>query len=315
MDDWMYLRKLELKDAPLMLSWMHDRSVIDNLRTDFFSKTLLDAENFVRSSWDDNRNVNLAIASVEDEYMGTVSLKHIENGSAEFAIVVRSEAMGRGYSWFGMESIIEKAFDEYGLDSVYWCVTRDNIRAVRFYDKHHFHEALDIPKKVLERYEGIENLKWYSVLRGDEFNVRESVAGCKVIRIKTIPTVDAGELSFFEGTHEIPFDIKRVYYISKVPEGVRRGFHAHKKLKQLLFCPYGRIQLILENGTEREEIELSDPSVGVIIDKCIWREMLWLQKDSVLCVAASDFYKQEDYIRNYDEFLKVIAQEVENEKY
>lgn len=302
----MYLRKLELKDAPLMLAWMHDKSVTEKLRSNFASKTLQDAENFIKWSWEDKENVNLAIASDEDEYMGTVSLKNIEDGSAEFAITVRAEAMGRGYSWFGMESIIEKAFSEFGLGSVYWCVSRENIRAVRFYDKHNFNEVLDIPQKVLDRYAGVENLKWYSVLKGDDFNARESVAGCKVIHIKTIPTVDAGELSFFEGTHEIPFEIKRIYYISKVPEGVRRGFHAHKELKQLLFCPYGRIQLVLENKKGREEIELADPSIGVVIDQCTWREMLWLQKDSVLCVAASDYYEVEDYIRDYKEFKAFI---------
>ena len=248
----MYLRKLELKDAPLMLAWMHDRNVTKNLRTNFASKTLQDAENFIRCSWKDKENINLAIVSDEDEYMGTVSLKNIENNAAEFAITVRAEAMGKGYSWFGMESIIEKAFNEYCLESVYWCVSRDNTRAVRFYDKHNFHEALDIPDKVLSRYECIDNLKWYSVLKGDEFDTRESIVGCKVIHLKTIPTVNAGELSFFEATHDIPFEIKRIYYISKVPEGVRRGFHAHKELKQLLFCPDGRIQLVLENNNGRE---------------------------------------------------------------
>lgn len=304
----MFLRKLELKDAPLMLSWMHDKNVTAKLRTDFASKTLQDAENFIRASWKDKENCDLAIASDEDEYMGTVSLKHIEAGSAEFAITVRAEAMGRGYSWFGMESIIQKAFDELNLECVYWCVSRDNARAVRFYDKHNFNETLDIPQVVLDRYEGIDNLKWYSVLKEDEFNFKESVAGCKVIKINTIPTVNAGELSFFEGAHDILFDIKRIYYISKVPEGVRRGFHAHKKLKQLLFCPYGRIQLILENNNGREEIELSDPSMGVVIEECTWREMLWLQKDSVLCVAASDYYEVEDYIRDYDEFREYIGE-------
>ena len=173
--------------------------------------------------------------------------------------------------------------------------------------------ALDIPKTVIARYEEIENLKWYSVLKGDDFNERATVAGCKVIHIKTIPTLDSGELSFFEANHDIPFEIKRIYYISKVPEGVRRGFHAHKELKQFLFCPYGRIQLILENNNGREEIELSDPSVGVVIDQCTWREMLWLQKDSVLCVAASDYYEVEDYIRDYDLFKKYIANSEEQE--
>ena len=153
----------------------------------------------------------------------------------------------------------------------------------------------------------MDNLKWYSVLKGDVLDDRTEVAGCKIVHIKTIPTVGAGELSFFEATHDVPFEFKRMYYISKVPEGTRRGFHAHKKLKQLLFCPYGRIQLILENQNGREEIELSDPSIGVVIEESTWREMLWLQKDSVLCVAASDFYEVEDYIRDYDEFRRYIG--------
>lgn len=303
----MHLRKLELKDAPLMLEWMHDRNVVSELKTDFLSKTLKDAEDFIRFSLKDTKNINLAIASDTDEYMGTVSLKHIENRSAEFAITVRTVAMGHGYSWFGMKSIIEKAFEEFGIDSVYWCVSRDNQRAVKFYDKHNFHEALDIPDKILKRYGEINNLKWYSMLKGDEFDIRESVAGCKIMHIKTIPTVNAGELSFFEGMHEVPFDIKRIYYISKVPEGVRRGYHAHKELRQFLFCPYGRIQLVLENKYGKEEMELSDPSIGVLIEEPTWREMLWLQKDSVLCVAASDFYREEDYIRDYDLFCQYIG--------
>ena len=291
-----------------MLAWMHDKSVTEMLHADFASKTMQDAEDFIRSSWDNRSDLHLAIASDTDEYMGTVSLKHIENGSAEFAITVRAESMGKGYSWFGMESIIEKAFKELELESVYWCVSRENSRAVRFYDKHNFHEALDIPEKVLKRYEGTDNLKWYSVLKGDDFTIRETVAGCRVIHIKTIPTVDAGELSFFEANQDIPFEIKRIYYISKVPEGVRRGFHAHKELKQLLFCPYGRIQLILENKNGKEEIELSDPSIAVLIDRPIWREMLWLQKDSVLCVAASEYYDADDYIRSHDDFRQYIDQ-------
>ena len=303
----MYLRPLKESDAPLMLSWMHDDSVTKYLRTDFSNKSLSDAEKFILDS-KNCKDVHLAISSDTDEYMGTVSIKNNDGSSAEISLVVRSEAMQRGYAWFGIESIIEKAFDEFGLECVYWCISKDDLRAVRFCNKHNFHEAVDIPEKILKRYDGMNNLKWYSVLKGDAFKVRDTVAGCKVIHIKTIPTVNAGELSFFEATHDIPFEIKRIYYISKVPEGVRRGFHAHRELKQILFCPYGRIQLILENKNGREEIELSDPSIGIVIDQLTWREMLWLQKDSVLCVGASDFYKIEDYIRDYKDFKKYLEE-------
>lgn len=305
----MYLRKLDLKDAPLMLEWMHDDSVTHDLSTDFASKTIDDCERFITASQNTADDLHLAIVSDADEYMGTVSLKHIDvaAGNAEFAITVRKAAMGHGYSWFGMTEVIRVAFEERRLNSVYWCVSNDNQRAVRFYDKHGFHEAVDISDGILARYSDVPNLRWYSVLNGDDYsNValrRGQVAGCKIVSVKTIPTVDSGELSFFEAEHDIAFPIKRFYYISKVPEGTRRGFHAHKNLKQLLFCPYGSIQLILDDGTNREEITLSDPSIGVVIDHPVWREMLWLQKDSVLCVAASDYYDIEDYIRDYNDFL------------
>ena len=301
----MNLRELRQEDASLMLAWMKDEKVTSKLRGNFTEKTLADCHEFISKSITEN-SIHLAIASDTDEYMGTVSLKHIEDGSAEFAITVRAEAMGRGYSWFGMDAMLNKAFCELGLDSVYWCVSLENKRAIRFYDKHNFHEIIDVPQRVLERYKGTEGLKWYSVLKGDVYNVKETVAGCRVIHIKTIPTVDAGELSFFETMKDLPFELKRVYYISKVPEGVRRGFHAHKELKQFLFCPYGRIQLVLENNSGREEIELNDPSIGILIEECIWREMVWLQKNSVLCVVASDYYNESDYIRDYEEWRSFI---------
>lgn len=137
----------------------------------------------------------------------------------------------------------------------------------------------------------------------------ETVAGNRIIHIKTVPTDGAGELSFFEAGHDFDFEIKRIYYISGVPDGVRRGFHAHKKLKQLLFCPYGEIRLILDDGAVREEVTLNDPSVGVLIEKPTWREMLWLKPNSVLCVAASDYYKLEDYIRDYDTFQAYLEEQ------
>ena len=241
--------------------------------------------------------------------MGTVSLKHInrERADAEFAITVRKAAMGCGYSSFGMNAIIEKGLGEMNLNCVYWCVSRKNTRAVRFYDKHHFPEMTHIPQAALDAYAALPDLKWYAVYRDAARFTPDTVAGCKVVSIKTIPTEGAGTLSFFEGERDLPFPIKRTYYIAGVPEGVRRGFHAHKELKQLIFCPYGRIRLLIDDGTAREEIELSNPSIGVLVDKPVWREMLWLQKDSVLVVAASDYYTEDDYIRDYAEFKAYLG--------
>lgn len=305
----MFLRNLELKDADLMLEWMHDEDVTRKLKGNFLSKTKSDVLKFIENSKDSSCNLHLAICSDSDEYMGTVSLKHIdkEKKCAEFAIAVRKCAMTCGYSWFGMSEIINRAFTNLGLECVYWCVSKKNARAVRFYDKHNFHEVFDIPDDVLNRYGSTDDLKWYSVLKGDILVNRKSIVGCKIIKINTVASVGIGELSFFDDSRDVNFNIKRIYYISKVPEGSRRGFHAHKNLKQLLFCPYGRIKLVLENELGRKEIELSDPSIGVIIDKPTWREMVWLQKDSVLCVAASDYYDEKDYIRDHDEFKQFLS--------
>lgn len=305
----MYLRKLDLADSKLMLEWMHDEDVTKDLFSNFKNKTIEDVENFITSSQVEDKNIHYAIANDSDEYMGTVSLKNVNrsDGSAEFAISVRKASMGHGYSWYGMKEILDLAFEKYDLDCVYWCVSRRNKRALRFYTKHNFHEVLDVPRDLVERYSSIDDLVWFSVLKGDVIDNRDSVSGCKVVRLNTISTLSAGELSFFEGKHDLPFDIKRIYFITKVPEGIRRGYHAHKNLEQLLFCPYGRIQLILEDENGREEIELSDPSIGVIIDKPIWREMLWLEKDSVLCVAASEYYDENDYIRDYNDFKEFIS--------
>ena len=298
----MNIRKLENKDLMYMHEWMQDDDIVKYMYTDFKSKTVDDLKLFIENSIG-IRNIHFAIVSDLDEYMGTVSLKNIENNTAELGIVVRKKAMRKGYAWCGIERIIDYAFYNLNLESIYWCVDKENLRAVKFYNKHNFHRVVDIPKNILDRYNNKEKLIWYSVLKGDNVNIRDSVAGCKVIHINTISTIESGELSFFESNKDIDFDIKRIYYISKVPEGVRRGFHAHKTLKQLLFCPYGKIQILLENENGREEIELSDPSIGIIIDRPTWREMLWLQKDSVLCVAASDYFYEDDYIRNYKDFM------------
>jgi RimJ/RimL family protein N-acetyltransferase len=166
----MYLRDLEEKDAPLMLEWMHDDSVVDKLKGRFKEKTMDDCLSFIRASNNNrDKDIHLAICSDEDEYMGTVSLKNIDrtNQSAEFAITVRKCSMGKGYSWFGMKEIIVSAFEDYGLENIYWCVSRLNQRALRFYDKHNFSETADIPKSILDRYRGTDNLKWYSVTKWD----------------------------------------------------------------------------------------------------------------------------------------------------
>lgn len=159
----MKLRKLRLADAPLMLEWMHDESVVKNLQANFAAKTLADCEAFIRSCEDPSQNLHLAIVDDTDTYMGTVSLKHIHGGIAEFAITVRACAMGKGFSGFGMAAILEKGIRELGLSAIYWCVSRHNARAVRFYDKNGYLRTEQVPPSVLEAYTEAqrEDFIWY----------------------------------------------------------------------------------------------------------------------------------------------------------
>ena len=137
-EEWsliMKLREFLMKDAPLMLEWMHDDYVVHDMKTDFTSKTLEDCISFINAAQDTTENLHLAIVDDNDTYMGTVSLKSISNYAAEFAITVRKSAMGNGFAKHAMSAIIEKGFKELDLKNIYWFVSPQNARALRFYDK------------------------------------------------------------------------------------------------------------------------------------------------------------------------------------
>jgi len=127
--------------------------------------------------------------------------------------------------------------------------------------------------------------------------------------VKNIPHGDErGQLIAIEAQKDIPFEIKRVYYIYDTKEGVRRGFHAHKSLQQILVCVHGSCKIHLDNGTESQEVVLDKPTEGLYIASDMWREMYDFSPDAVLLVLASEHYTESDYIRNYDEFLKYIEE-------
>ena len=117
-----------------------------------------------------------------------------------------------------------------------------------------------------------------------------------------------GGVVFAEEKRDIPFAIKRVYCVLGADAGTHRGFHAHKLNWQLLFCPYGSIDIIVDDGNERETVTLDSPSKGLILYPGLWREMIWKKDESVLCVAASEYYDPNEYIRDYDEFRKYVSE-------
>ena len=117
---------------------------------------------------------------------------------------------------------------------------------------------------------------------------------------------ERGMLVALEEGKEIPFEVKRVYYMYDTVQGVRRGYHAHKCLEQILVCIHGSCKIHLDNGKETEEVELNKPYEGLYIANDIWREMYDFSADAVLMVLASVIYDESDYIRSYDEFLKYV---------
>lgn len=118
---------------------------------------------------------------------------------------------------------------------------------------------------------------------------------------------ERGHLVVMEGKVSIPFEIKRIYYIYGTQPEVSRGFHAHRNLKQVLVAIKGSCKMHLENGKEKEVIELTDPSKAILIDTLTWREMHDFSEDCVLLCLASEHYDESDYIRSYEEFSKLAS--------
>ena len=132
----MILRKLEEKDAPFMLEWMHDKEVTAGFQRPFSQATLETVLSFIQNSFDEE-NQNFAFVNAEDEYLGTISLKHIShvNDKAEYAVVARKCAQGTGAAKKATEELIQYAFTELGLHKVYLSVLEENVRAQKFYEK------------------------------------------------------------------------------------------------------------------------------------------------------------------------------------
>jgi len=119
---------------------------------------------------------------------------------------------------------------------------------------------------------------------------------------------ERGQLVAIEALKDLPFEFKRVYYIYDTKDGVRRGFHAHYDLEQILICVSGSCKIHLDNGFETEEVLLDKPNEGLYIANNMWREMYDFTKDAVLLVIASRPYEESDYIRNYDDFIKMVKE-------
>ena len=117
-----------------------------------------------------------------------------------------------------------------------------------------------------------------------------------------------GKLVSLEGNKNVPFDIKRVYYIFDTLPDQDRGMHAHRDLEQIIIAMDGACQFVLDDGINRETVWLNRPDVGLYIGKNMWREMKHFSYGCKLMILASKHYDEKEYIRDYEEFLKGVNQ-------
>jgi hypothetical protein len=132
-----------------------------------------------------------------------------------------------------------------------------------------------------------------------------SLSDCRTIELAKI-TDYRGNLTFIEADLHIPFNIARVYYLYDVPSGAHRGGHAHKDLHQLIIAMAGSFDVHLDDGISKERVFLNRPFVGLYLCPMIWRELSNFSAGSVCMVLASHLYHEDDYIREYDEFLRIV---------
>lgn len=127
------------------------------------------------------------------------------------------------------------------------------------------------------------------------------------IQIIDIPKIEdyRGNIAIIEG-HLLPFAVKRVYYLFDVPSSAKRGGHAHKEQFEFLIPLSGSFDVVLKDGSQTEKVTLNKPDKGLLINTNVWRELENFSSGSVCLVIASDVFSEEDYIRNYEEFIAYI---------
>jgi dTDP-4-dehydrorhamnose 3,5-epimerase-like enzyme len=121
-----------------------------------------------------------------------------------------------------------------------------------------------------------------------------------------------GALGVIEGK-DLPFDIRRIYYLHDVPMGAVRGEHGHKKLEQLILCMHGEVEIILNDGTHQFPFTLSDANTGLFLPPGLWRRLRFLVPETVVCVLASRPYEKDDYLYEYEEFLAWVRAKPQEE--
>ena len=131
-----------------------------------------------------------------------------------------------------------------------------------------------------------------------------NVFDCSIVELDKHHSDRKGNLSVVENGLTLPFDVKRVYYLYDIPGGESRGSHAHKELEQLIVAVSGSFKVTLDDGKVKRTFFLNRPYQGLLVKPGLWRDLEDFSSGAVCMVLASEVYQAEDYIRDYDEFLR-----------
>jgi len=130
------------------------------------------------------------------------------------------------------------------------------------------------------------------------------IHNCNVVELTKIHN-PAGNITIIQNGNHQPFDVKRVYYLYDVPGGSDRGGHAHKALRQLIVAASGSFDVIIDDGKNKKIVQLNRPYYGLLIVPGIWREIVNFSSGAICLVLASERYDADDYVREYNEFIKM----------
>ncbi|MEA4821284.1 MAG: GNAT family N-acetyltransferase [Erysipelotrichales bacterium] len=298
----MKLRKLQDKDSALMKEWMLNNNITKYFRFDANSASDDKIKNFIQNSFSKNYR-HYAIVDENDEYLGTVSLKNINRipNTAEFAIVLREGAAGKGYGKRAVREILTIAFDELNLKKIYLNVLKNNEKAIKLYEKIGFRTEDEYQLFMTEDDKDID-LFYYSITK------RDMIEKSFELLMFNQKGDDRGHLVIIEGNEDIPFEIKRAFYIFGSDKDVIRGCHANRRTEFVLINVSGKSKVKIDNGISQKIVELNQPHMGVYIPRMIWKEMYEFSEDSILLVLASEHYDKNEYISDYEAYVSEMKE-------
>jgi RimJ/RimL family protein N-acetyltransferase/dTDP-4-dehydrorhamnose 3,5-epimerase-like enzyme len=304
-----FLRPLLKKDALFMLEWLEDHKITENFCFETHDVSFDSVLSFIKESESMNVNAHFAIVNEADEYQGTVSLKNInsKNKSAEYAIALRKKAQGKGYAFKATEEILEFAFEKLNLERIYLNVLSRNQIAINFYEKFGFIYEGEFVDHVFVHGK-MQSLKWFRLLKY-EWKTLKTVNRSTIDDVKKLSFPELGDergnLVVIEGLKDIPFEIKRMFYIYGSDSEVIRGQHANKKSEFVLINLNGtsKVKVVDSKGNEKT-FSLDRKHIGIYLPAFIWKDMYDFSNDSVLLVLSNNGYDSSEYIRDFDDFMR-----------